>query len=156
MKQAKKMKNKNQQTQHLPFLIKIGFFSLCGFFSLKSVNAKVENNQPLNIIFLPADDMRHDDMSFVDHNRAITLQLAKPASQAAVFINADATTPICAVSGASILRGKYARRYGIYGFRTPLQGESWQQTYSMELKKVGYKTGFVGKYGINNKFLYNS
>lgn len=143
------MKAKIQQNQYSPLIIGIVLFALCGLFSPKSVKAQVKSNEPLNVIFILADDMRHDDMSFVDPNRAVTPHLDKLASQGTVFTNGYATTPICAVSRASILTGKYARRHGIYGFRTPLQGEAWQQTYPMELKKAGYKTGFVGKYGLN-------
>jgi len=106
-------------------------------------------DHPPNIIFLLADDMRHDDMSYFDPNRAVTPHLDKLAESGTVFTNAYVTTAICAVSRASILTGKYARRHGIYGFRQPLQGKAWEQTYPMELRKAGYKTGFVGKYGLN-------
>jgi len=117
-------------------------------FQEKDEQAVKEEKKP-NIIFLLADDMRHDDMSFVEPSRAVTPHLDKLAAMGTVFTNGYATTPICAVSRASILTGKYARRHGIYGFTTPLQGDAWQQTYPMELRKAGYKTGFVGKYGLN-------
>ena len=136
------------------YTIKIKLLALagvCTIFSSFQFNQQKEENtsDPPNIIFLLADDMRHDDMSFVDPSRAVTPHLDKLASMGTIFTNGYVTTAICAVSRASILTGKYARRHGIYGFTTPLQGEAWQQTYPMELKKAGYKTGFVGKYGLN-------
>lgn len=102
-----------------------------------------------NIVFLLADDMRHDDLSFLDSDRARTPHLDELAAEGVHFSNARVTTAICVVSRVSILTGQYARRHGIYGFRTPIAEEAWRETYPMALKREGYRTGFVGKYGVN-------
>ena len=102
-----------------------------------------------NIVFLLADDMRHDDLSALDPDRAETPHLDRLAAEGVRFTEARVTTAICAVSRVSILTGQYARRHGIYGFRTPIGEQAWQQTYPMVLKRDGYKIGFVGKYGVN-------
>ncbi len=59
------------------------------------------------------------------------------------------------VSRASFLTGQYACRHKINDFRTNISPEAFAQTYPAILKKSGYKTGFVGKYGIGNLELTN-
>src|SRR5262249_10094355 len=46
--------------------------------------------------------------------------------------------------------GQYARRHGINDFSTPLSAEKWAGTYPALLRKAGYRTGFVGKFGVGN------
>ena len=58
------------------------------------------------------------------------------------------TTSICAVSRASFFTGLYARCHGIHGFQTPLSDEQHEMSYPVRLRNSGYRTGFVGKYGV--------
>ncbi len=108
-----------------------------------------EAKRPPNIIFMLADDYRHDDFSFMGGNRAYTPNIDRMAARSTIFDNAYVTTSICAVSRVSILTGMYARRHGIYGFKTPIPEEQWQKCYPMMFRKSGYRTGFIGKYGVN-------
>ena len=143
------MKAENQQNQYSPLFIGIALFALCGLFSLKSIKAQDKSNEPLNVIFILADDYRHDDFSFMEPSRATTPNLDKLAAKGIVFNNAYVTTSICAVSRASILTGMYARRHGIYGFRKNIPDDLWEVTYPKMFKKNGFRTGFIGKYGVN-------
>jgi arylsulfatase A-like enzyme len=71
------------------------------------------------------------------------------ANQGVLFTNAFVTTAICGASRASILTGQYERRHGILGFGE-LSDSANTNTYPMQLKKAGYRTGFIGKYGVGN------
>src|SRR5207249_9336387 len=46
--------------------------------------------------------------------------------------------------------GQYARRHGINDFATPFTPEKWAQTYPALLRQAGYRTGFIGKFGVGN------
>ena len=77
-----------------------------------------------------------------------TPQMDRLAYEGVLFENAFVTTSICYSSRASILTGQCTRRHQINDFKTSLSPESFQNTYPMLLKKVGYHTGFIGKYGV--------
>ena len=101
-----------------------------------------------NIIFLLADDQRADALSFAGNTILQTPNIDKLAAQGMYFENAYVTTSICAVSRASILSGQYARRHDIWGFNKSFTSEQLAQTYPLILRGNGYKTGFIGKYGV--------
>jgi arylsulfatase A-like enzyme len=67
-----------------------------------------------------------------------------------MFRNHFVTTSICAVSRASILSGQHMRRHGIVDFVTPFAPERWAKTYPALLRAAGYRTGFIGKFGVGN------
>ncbi len=55
---------------------------------------------------------------------------------------------ICAPNRACILTGQYAARHGLWDFDRELTAEQLAQTYPALLKRAGYRTGFIGKYGV--------
>ena len=61
------------------------------------------------------------------------------------------TTSICAVSRANFITGQYARRHGINGFRTPLTAKQFAESFPGVLRKAGYRTGIIGKWGLGGK-----
>jgi arylsulfatase A-like enzyme len=65
-----------------------------------------------------------------------------------LFENSFVTTSICAVSRASIFTGLYARCHGIHNFQTPLSDELHALSYPARFREAGYRTGFIGKYGV--------
>jgi arylsulfatase A-like enzyme len=63
--------------------------------------------------------------------------------------NAFVSTSICAASRASIFTGLYERTHE-YTFGTPpLRDEYMYESYPYLLRKAGYRTGFVGKFGVS-------
>ena len=70
------------------------------------------------------------------------------AQQGIRFDNAFVTTPICAASRASIFTGLYERKHGYTFTKPPLLKEHTDLSYPKLLKEAGYRTGFVGKFGI--------
>jgi arylsulfatase A-like enzyme len=73
------------------------------------------------------------------------------AADGVVFDNAFATTSICCSSRASIITGQYTRRHKIWSFNQPLSPEAFAKTFPALLRANGYRTGFVGKWGIGGK-----
>ena len=124
-----------------------------GFILISIINCIAGNTKPAkpNFLILISDDQRWDQVSYPG-NQIIpelkTPDLDKLASQGVYFTNAFVTTPICAVSRASIMTGRYAASHGMNHFNTPLSEEALLNTYPAILKKAGYRTGILGKWGM--------
>ncbi|MCH8830387.1 MAG: sulfatase, partial [Planctomycetes bacterium] len=73
------------------------------------------------------------------------------AAQGTLFANMFCTTSICPVSRATFLTGQYGRRHGISGFRKGLSSEQFQASFPGLLRRHGYRTGMVGKWGLGGK-----
>jgi arylsulfatase A-like enzyme len=92
--------------------------------------------------------MRSGVMGCEGNNIIKTPNLDQLAVEGVRFENAFVTTSICCTSRVNILTGQYSCKHGILDFKTPLSEEAFSQTYPMILKDYGYRTGFIGKYGI--------
>src|SRR5690606_3969952 len=77
-----------------------------------------------------------------------TPHIDRLAAQGTRFTNMFCTTSICAISRASFMTGQYERRHKINGFGTPLTAEQFAKTFPAVLRKQGYRTGIVGKWGL--------
>jgi arylsulfatase A-like enzyme len=118
---------------------------------LASCHAAGVGDQPArrpNLLFLLADDMRWDCMSCVGHPQLETPHLDRLAAGGVLFRNAFVTTSICAPNRACILAGQHQRTTGIKDFATPFTEEQLDRTYPVLLRKAGYRTGFIGKWGV--------
>jgi arylsulfatase A-like enzyme len=107
-----------------------------------------------NFLILIADDQRWDQLSCADN--PIIPELKTPnidrlASSGAYFRNAFVTSPICAVSRASILTGKYASTHGMNHFNTPMTPAVISKTYPALLHDHGYTTAVLGKWGMGTE-----
>ena len=103
---------------------------------------------PPNILFLLADDLRADALGCAGNKIVQTPNIDALARRGTMFRNAFVTTSICCVSRASILSGQYARRHGIEDFKTPFTRTQWSNTYPVLLRASGFRTGFIGKFGV--------
>jgi arylsulfatase A-like enzyme len=106
-------------------------------------------NRP-NLLFLLADDLRWNTLGCQGDKIIQTPAIDRLASGGTSFSNAFVTSSICCTSRASILTGQWARRHGIEDFATPLTPEQWRNTYPALLRTAGYRTGFIGKYGVGD------
>ena len=106
--------------------------------------------KPMNILFLLADDLRWNSLGCAGNEVVITPEIDKLAKDGIRFGNARVTTSICMVSRASLLTGQHMSRHGIDRFLTPLSDEAIESTYPAILRKAGYHTGYVGKYGVDH------
>ncbi len=123
------------------------FLLLCVYFIARKGASFKGQTQP-NIIFLLTDDQRWDALGATGNSIIKTPNLDSLARRSLFFKNAYVTTSICMVSRASILTGQYMSQHGIDNFNTPLSAGALQKTYPYLLKEAGYRTGFIGKFGI--------
>ncbi|MBN9693010.1 MAG: sulfatase [Verrucomicrobia bacterium] len=101
-----------------------------------------------NVVLLLTDDQRFDTIRRAGNRVIQTPHLDRLAADGILFRQAFVTTPICCTSRASLLTGQYARRHRIDDFATDFRPEQWSQTYPAQLRSVGYRTGFIGKFGV--------
>ncbi len=101
-----------------------------------------------NIIFFLADDLRNDQLGCAGHPVLKTPTIDHLAAGGTRFTHAFVTTSICAASRATLLTGLYERSHK-YTFGTPgLAKKLTDQSYPALLREAGYRTGFVGKFGV--------
>jgi arylsulfatase A-like enzyme len=110
-----------------------------------------QKNQQPNIIFLLADDHRWDALGCMGNPIIRTPNIDRIASEGIIFENAYVTTSICCASRASILAGQYASLTWIHDFNTAFSEKALAKTYPAILKKAGYFTGFIGKFGVGSQ-----
>ncbi len=103
-----------------------------------------------NIVFLLADDQRWDTLGCMGNHIIRTPNIDRLSQQGVTFQNNFCATAICCTSRASVFTGLYEKSHGITDFSTALSPRIHAQSYPVLLKKAGYRTGFVGKYGVGN------
>ncbi len=128
-----------------------GFFFLSLVLVLAGCNTPEPSTERPNIIFLLADDMRWDALGMEGNPLLETPNIDALASAGTYFTNSFVTTPICFASRASIFSGQYVRNHGCINFAKYFTDSSFAETYPGVLRKGGYYTGFIGKYGVGNK-----
>jgi len=120
-------------------------FSVC--FSIKAQNSTDNTTRP-NIIFLLTDDQRWDAIGYSGNKLIYTPNMDKLAKQGVWFNNAYVTTPICAASRATIMTGLYERKHHYTFEQPPLTKKLISKSYFTLLKKAGYYSGYLGKFGV--------
>lgn len=127
------------------FFRKIIFVSLIG--CCLSVNAQ-QTKKP-NIIVILADDMGYADIGVQGSVTDIkTPNIDSLANAGTRFKNGYVTAPQCSPSRAGLITGRYQQRFGFDEIPTgPLPLD--QITLADRLKKVGYRTGMVGKWHLD-------
>lgn len=103
-----------------------------------------------NIIVIVADDMRWDALGYAGNRIVKTPHLDELARTGARFRNHFVTSSICNVSRATMFSGQYLRRHKIYEFNTAFTAEQWSGCYPQLLRDAGYRTGFIGKFGVGD------
>jgi len=101
-----------------------------------------------NLLVIVADDLRADALGAAGNPVVQTPALDRLAADGVRFERAFVTTPICVVSRASIFTGQSEARHGVVDFADGLSDVAWAETYPALLGAAGYRTGFVGKFGV--------
>lgn len=130
--------------------LKLGFIFVVIIGICRAQNHNEISKKP-NFVILISDDQRWDQLSYTDN--PIIPELKTPnqdrlAQNGIYFKNAFVTSPVCAVSRASIATGMYASTHGMNHFNTPIKPDVLSDSYSALLHKNGYRTGMLGKWGI--------
>ena len=120
---------------------------ILAFVSCERSNEEESQKKP-NIIFILTDDQRWDALGYAGNAIIQTPNMDELAGSGLYFQNAFVTTPICAASRASLLTGLYERTHD-YTFGKPELNDKYMlESYPYLLRKAGYQTGFVGKFGM--------
>ena len=127
--------------------------------------AQTEKKQAPNIIFILADDLGYGDLGVTFQNkRAQTNDRSEPceftpnldtlASRGALLTNQYCAAPVCAPSRASILLGV---SQGHANVRNNQFDKALDDNYTMAstLKKIGYSTAAIGKWGLQGDDRWN-
>lgn len=124
------------------------FLILLFLFCVLNVEAQNHSGKP-NIIFLLTDDQRDHTFGIDGHPWVKTPNIDKLIQGGVRFSNTYIAEPTCAPSRVSIFTGMHERINGV-GFSSSYQltEQQWAQSYPALLRKSGYFTGFIGKFGV--------
>ena len=116
---------------------------------LTGCNDTTLNYRQPNIIFLLTDDQRDNTLGIMGHPILQTPNLDRLVKQGIRFSNCYIAEPVCSPSRVSLLTGVHERIHGV-GFSSSyeLTEEQWEHSYPELLRKNGYYTGFIGKFGV--------
>jgi N-acetylglucosamine-6-sulfatase len=94
-----------------------------------------------NIVVVMADDMRFDDLRFAPTLRRL-------AARGVTFHNSFSPFPLCCPARASFLTGQLAHNHRVLWTEPPYGYGAFDdsRTLATSLRRVGYRTGFIGKY----------
>ena len=138
--------------------------SLCG--AAISAASEDELNKPAkpNIVLIMADDLGGRDLSVYGNRFNEAPNIDRLANQGMLFHNAYAA-PVCSATRASIQSGQYPARIGIFDF-IPGHWRPYEKvivpkhrtqhlpedivTLGDVMQRAGYKTGYFGKWHLNN------
>ncbi len=101
-----------------------------------------------NILFFLADDQRNDTLGCAGHLFVKTPNIDRLAADGVCFENAFVITSICMISRANILTGTAGRTHCVLTRAPEVKPDALRNTYPLELRKAGYRTGYVGKWHV--------
>ncbi len=108
-----------------------------------------------NLVFLLTDDQRWDTLGCMGNRIVQTPHLDRLSREGVTFRNCFVTTAICMTSRASIFTGLHERAHGISSFNVPFAPVVAAMSYPEILRGNGYRTGFIGKWGVGGELPAN-
>lgn len=132
--------------------------TLIGFCGLLSSASSLAQRKP-NIIYIYADDLGYGELGSYGQQKIRTPHLDQMAKEGMRFAQHYTSTPVCAPARAMLLTGKHAGHTYIRGnyelgeFADSLEGGQMplpEGTFTIAhmLKKAGYHTAIIGKWGL--------
>ncbi len=114
--------------------------------SMAGCNMSMKKNSP-NIIYILADDLGYGDLGCYGQKTIQTPEIDKMAVEGMRFTDHYAGSTVCAPSRCSLMTGLHMGHARVRGNAdVPLMPED--MTVAELLKKAGYKTGLIGKWGL--------
>lgn len=101
-----------------------------------------------NFLFVLTDDQRFDALGCAGNPVIRTPAMDSLAKRGLRFSNAFVTTSVCSASRAAIFTGRYGSANGVPGLGGGLR--AGERTFVGSLKSAGYRTGFAGKWHLDN------
>ena len=129
------------------------FFTGAATFAVSfSAVAAVVSNKP-NVIFILADDLGYGDLGCFGQKKIKTPNLDRMAAEGMRFTQAYAGTTVCAPSRCALMTGQHTGHCHIRGNKEhkpegqePMPADTFTVAHLM--KKAGYITGMIGKWGL--------
>jgi arylsulfatase A-like enzyme len=127
----------------------LAIFLILGF-----VTSTFSEEKRPNIIFIMADDLGRNDISFYgDHKNGVeTPNIDRIFRSGISFQNFYSNSPVCSPTRAALMTGLYPDRAGVPGVVRQDQSENWGhlrhdlKLLPSQLKSLGYQTSMVGKW----------
>lgn len=120
--------------------------SFAGISFAAGSKAGLQDKRP-NIVFLYSDDQRYDTLGCMGNKYIKTPHLDKLGYDGVIFENHYNNTSICMASRAIVMTGMHEYKTGCNFMHGPLDRKLFDNSYPVLLRKSGYYTGFVGKFG---------
>jgi len=130
-------------------------FSLAtsAFFTVLDVRAAQSPAARPNVIFILADDLGYGDLGCFGQKLIRTPNVDRLAAEGMRFTQAYAGATVCAPSRCCLMTGKHGGHAAIRGNReikpegqAPMPADTFTVAHLM--KKAGYTTGIIGKWGL--------
>lgn len=125
------------------------------FNSKNTAQTSVKNTKKKpNIIYIMADDLGYGDLGVNGQEKIKTPVLDDMASEGMLFTQHYAGSTVCMPSRAALLTGKHMGHNTVRGNPAwtstgkPVDLANKDITVAEELKRAGYKTGIIGKWGL--------
>lgn len=103
-----------------------------------------------NIVYILADDLGYGDLSCYGQKRFTTPNIDRLAAEGMRFIEHYAGTTVCAPSRAAFLEGRHTGHCSVRGNQPPHLLDPERTTLAEALKKAGYTTAIIGKWGLGH------
>lgn len=112
-----------------------------------TASASAQQARKPNIIFILADDLGYGDLGCYGQKKIKTPNLDRLAKQGMRFTQAYAGSTVCAPSRCALMTGRHTGHCTVRGNAlVPLRAED--VTVATLLKRLGYVTGLIGKWGL--------
>ena len=108
------------------------------------------NNKPLNIVLLYADDWRHDALGVAKTLPVQTPFLDWMSTQGVRFTHNCVTTSVCWISRVSLHLGQYLSRHGAARVLDDHWYQHFHTSFPALLKQTGYYMAHIGKWHTAN------
>lgn len=126
----------------------ITFLLFISIQNFAQINQKSSSYKP-NIIFILSDDLGYADLGCYGQKIIKTPNIDKMAQEGMIFTQHYAGNTVCAPSRSSLLTGKHTGHTTIRG-NVDVLTKSDELTTAKLLKKAGYVTACIGKWGIGH------
>jgi Arylsulfatase A and related enzymes len=144
------------------FLTGFLFLALSGF--TQHLSAAEKATRAPNIVLIVADDLGYGDIGPYGQQQIATPHLDQLAKRGVTFTSAYAGSPVCAPSRCVLMTGLHTGHARIRGNggqltrRTPeaVALQATDHTIAKLLKKAGYTTALVGKWGLGDAGAFES
>lgn len=125
-------------------LVSVVLFSSCA--SKTGTKKKIKPN----VVFILVDDMGYGDISCFGQKTLKTPKIDKMASEGMVFTNHYTGSTVCGPSRASLMTGKHTGHCSVRGNMPAQLLKDDDLTIAKVMKRAGYATGGIGKWGIGH------